>query len=129
MPDGTMPTSGAEPPMTREYMTIHEKNPLQPTPENLAHGKELFLNNCAPCHGENGRGIGPVAHLLNTKPKDLVGGLSKNLPDGYIYGTIRDGGIAMPSLDDAMSAHERWDVVMFVRALQQAASSSAAAQH
>ena len=78
------------------------------------------MTNCAPCHGEDGRGSGPVVHLLKTKPKDLVGGISKDLPDGYIYGTIRDGGIAMPSLDDAMSAHERWDVVMFVRSLQAA---------
>jgi mono/diheme cytochrome c family protein len=128
MPDSTMPTAGAEPPMSREYMTIHEKNPLQPTPENLAKGKELFMNNCSPCHGEDGKGNGPVAHLLKTKPKDLVGGISKDLPDGYIYGTIRDGGIAMPSLDDAMSAHERWDVVMFVRSMQQAAKAGVAAR-
>jgi hypothetical protein len=32
----------------------------------------------------------------------------------------------MPSLDDAMSAHERWDVVMFVRSLQAAKPKVAA---
>jgi hypothetical protein len=60
-------------------------------------------------------------HLLKTKPKDLVTGNSKVLPDGYLYGTIRDGGIAMASYADAMSVHERWQVVMFVRSLQQQA--------
>ena len=45
-------------------------------------------------------------------------GVSKDLPDGYLYGTIRNGGIAMPSYADAMSAHERWQVVTFVRSLQ-----------
>ena len=59
-----------------------------------------------------------VAHLLKTPPKDLVTGVSKELPDGYLYGTIRDGGIAMPSYADAMSIHERWQVVTFVRSLQ-----------
>ena len=63
-------------------------------------------------------GDGSVAHLLKTKPKDLVNGTSKHLPDGYLYGTIRDGGSAMPAYADALSIHERWQVVTFVRALQ-----------
>ena len=118
MPEGTMPSSGAEPPATREQMTAREHNPLQPTPEDLATGKELYSTNCAPCHGESGHGDGPVAHLLKTPPKDLINGVSKFLPEGYLYGTIRDGGIAMPSYADAMSIHERWQVVLFVRSLQ-----------
>jgi len=119
MPEGTLPSSGAEPPMSRDEMTASEHAPA--TPEDLAKGKELFATDCAPCHGDSGRGNGPVAHLLRTKPTDLVGGPSKGRPDGYIYGTIRDGGTAMPSLSDAMSEHERWQVVRFVRSLQHAA--------
>lgn len=120
MPEGTIPATGGELPMTRQEMTASEHNPLQSTPDDLAAGKALYATNCAPCHGDNGRGDGPVAHLLKTKPKDLVTGVSKNLPDGYTYGTIRDGGIAMPAYADAMSAHERWQVVTFVRSLQHA---------
>ncbi len=119
MPAGTLPTTaGAEPPMTRAQMTATERNPLQPTPENLADGKSLYATNCAPCHGDSGHGDGPVVHLLKTKPKDLVTGVSKDLPDGFLYGTIRDGGSAMPAYADALSAHERWQVVTFVRSLQ-----------
>ncbi len=119
MPDDTMPVDRGEPPMTLEAMTVKMKNPYSSTPKDLAHGKELFLNNCAPCHGESATGNGPVAHLLHDHPKNLVSGTSKDLPDGYIYGVIRDGILLMPSYDDAMSAHERWDVVMYVRSLQQ----------
>jgi S-disulfanyl-L-cysteine oxidoreductase SoxD len=118
MPAGTMPTSGGEPAMTRAEMTGGERNPLAPTPDDLAAGRGLYATNCAPCHGDSGRGDGPVAHLLRTKPKDLITGTSKYLPDGYLYGTIRNGGIAMPSYGDAMSVHERWQVVSFVRTLQ-----------
>lgn len=128
MPEGTLPiASGGELPqlpMTRAEMTATEHNPLQPTPENLAAGKSLYATNCAPCHGAGGRGAGTVVHLLKTKPSDLVTGTSKNLPDGYLYGTIRDGGIAMPAYADAMSMHERWQVVTFVRSLQHAGLAS-----
>ena len=45
-------------------------------------------------------------------------GITKNLPDGYIYGYIRDGGIWMPPYDDAMTSNERWQVVVYLRNLQ-----------
>jgi len=122
MPEGTLPISSGgelpELPMTRVQMTATEHNPLQPTRENIEAGESLYATNCAPCHGDGGLGDGTVAHLLKTKPQDLVNGTSKHLPDGYLYGTIRDGGIAMPSYADAMSIHERWQVVTFVRSLQ-----------
>lgn len=118
MPFGTMPANRGEPPMTVERMTAL-KNPLSPSSENLAHGKDLFLTNCAPCHGENGSGSGPVVHLLKSSPKNLLVGKSKDSPDGYIYGVIRNGIMLMPSYGDAMSDAERWQVVLYVRSLQQ----------
>jgi mono/diheme cytochrome c family protein len=38
----------------------------------VAWGKELFANNCASCHGEEGRGNGPAANSLKTAPTDLT---------------------------------------------------------
>jgi len=135
MPEGTLPVDGihynihygqpkdiatdqALPPMKLEAMTIKLKNPLQPTPENLSHGQELFESTCSPCHGIGGKGDGSVVHLLQHKPANLMTGITKNLPDGYIYGYIRDGGIWMPSYDDAMTSNERWQVVVYLRNLQ-----------
>ena len=90
-PADTIPVHGGEPPMSLEQATIKMHNPLEPTPENLAKGKDQFTTYCAPCHGESGQGNGPVAHLLAKPPKNLISGTSKDLPDGYIYGAIRDG--------------------------------------
>jgi mono/diheme cytochrome c family protein len=127
MPEGTLPTNTGTPPQDLEMATIKAHNPLKPTPQNIAHGKELFDTDCMPCHGETGHGDGPVAHLLHAHgfdPKDLMTGVTKNLPDGYIYGYIRDGGIHMPSYGDAMNSDERWDVVMYVRQLEAGAPKS-----
>ena len=135
MPDGVLPTDGvhynnhygqpegmpdqaATPPMKLEIMTIKLHNPRQPDGPNLAKGKERFETNCAPCHGMSGEGDGTVVHLLHRKPANLMTGVSKNLPDGYIYGYIRNGGVAMPSYDEAMSSDERWDVVLYIRDMQ-----------
>jgi mono/diheme cytochrome c family protein len=127
MPEGTLPVDTGTPPQDLEQATVKAHNPLKPTAENLAHGKELYNNVCAPCHGEDGRGDGPVAHLMKahgSEPKNLLTGVAKNLPDGYIYGYIRDGGTRMPAYADAMNSDERWDVVMYVRQMEAQAKTA-----
>ena len=47
-------------------------------------------------------------------------GTSKDLPDGYIYGAIRDGVLSMPSYAEEMPAEQRWQVVMYLRSIQNA---------
>lgn len=121
-PADTIPVHGGEPPMSLEQATIKMHDPLQPTPENLARGKEQFTTYCAPCHGESGQGNGPVAHILAKPPKNLIAGTSKDLPDGYIYGAIRDGVLSMPSYAEEMPAEQRWQVVMYLRSMQSAAA-------
>ena len=121
-PADTIPVHGGEPPMSLEQATIKMHNPLEPTPENLAKGKEQFTTYCAPCHGESGQGNGPVAHILAKPPKNLVSGTSKDLPDGYIYGTIRDGNLSMPSYAEEMPVEQRWQIIMYIRSMQSAAA-------
>ena len=70
-------------------------------------------------YDKTGKGDGSVVHLLAHKPANLLTGVSKNLPDGYVYGYIRNGGIWMPSYADAMSSDERWQVVLYMRWLEQ----------
>jgi mono/diheme cytochrome c family protein len=64
-----------------------------------ASGKEMFASYCAPCHGVDGRGRGPVASSLKTTPADLTV-LSKNhhgvFPDTHIA-SVLDFGSTVPS--------------------------------
>jgi mono/diheme cytochrome c family protein len=45
-------------------------------------GKQMYSSYCAPCHGVNGRGDGPVASALKQKPVDLTV-LSRNNGGNY----------------------------------------------
>ena len=46
----------------------------------IEQGKQIFPENCIPCHGEKGKGDGPAAHNLPSKPRDLTN------PPEYKYG-------------------------------------------
>ncbi len=122
MPAGTMPVDGGEPPLARDDPAADAlRSPLPATPDHVAHGKALFEINCATCHGATGEGNGPTAYQPIIPPANLTAGQPTERTDGYIYETIRGGGIVMPAYGDAMSANERWEVVLFVRSLQHGA--------
>lgn len=58
------------------------------------NGKQMFVSYCAPCHGVDGRGHGPVAAALQTPPTDLTQ-LSKNhngqYPEDHIVAVLHFG--------------------------------------
>lgn len=58
------------------------------------NGKEMYKNYCAPCHGVDGKGSGPVASSLTARPTDLTE-LSKNnsgkFPDTHIVAILQFG--------------------------------------
>ncbi len=118
MPSGTLPVHGGEPPISREEAAGSLRNPLTPTAAHLRAGAALFATHCAPCHGGAGKGNGPVAFQMIVSPPDLTTAQPAERPDGYLYATIRNGSIVMPAYGDAMSAQERWEVVLYLRQLQ-----------
>jgi len=58
------------------------------------NGKEMFVDYCAPCHGVDGKGNGPVAAALSQQPADLAT-LSKNnggkFPAAHIESILQFG--------------------------------------
>ena len=58
------------------------------------NGKQMYTSYCAPCHGAEGRGNGPVAPALRTPPTDLTGLAKANngkFPDNHIVSVLRFG--------------------------------------
>lgn len=58
------------------------------------NGKLMFTSYCAPCHGADGRGNGPVAGALKTQPTDLTS-LSKanhgKYPETHVVAVLEFG--------------------------------------
>ena len=46
--------------------------PAEDGPVEMPYGQAEFLNSCAACHGEDGRGGGPIAGDLLKPPTDLT---------------------------------------------------------
>jgi mono/diheme cytochrome c family protein len=93
------------------------------TPQLLQRGEQRYNIYCAPCHGWDGVGPGPVAaraleigQAINPTPMndDLVLGR----PAGHVYNTIVNGIRTMPPYGSQISVHDRWAIVAHVRALQ-----------
>jgi len=92
------------------------RNPVPATPASIKMGHALFMTYCFPCHGESGKGNGPVGKIFETQPADLTSDYVKNdLTDGWIWGPITFGSYIMPRYGYDMSPTERWNVVNYVR--------------
>ena len=66
--------------------------PVQKT--NPTSGKQMYTSYCAPCHGVDARGHGPVATALKTPPVDLTALARANhgkYPDTHILSVLRFG--------------------------------------
>lgn len=113
VPEGTVSTRGRLPLKDREA-AANLKNPVATTPENIEKGKVKFQRYCVPCHGESGKGDGPVGQKFGSQ--DLTSEYVQTKPDGDIYYTITNGGIAiMPSYGDSVVAEDRWFIVTYIK--------------
>lgn len=93
------------------------KNPFSNTPAVLAEGKQLFVANCAPCHGMKGKGDGPAAVSLNPKPADHSSDAVQRESDGSIFWKLSEGHNPMPQFKQALSEDQRWKLVCYIRML------------
>ena len=87
----------------------------------LKRGHERFQINCVPCHGESGNGQGIVSkYWLFPPTANLVDFRVKGLPEGQLFWTITHGKGLMGSYKGTVTVKDRWAIVAYLRALQNA---------
>ncbi|HSB09380.1 MAG TPA: cytochrome c [Blastocatellia bacterium] len=87
-------------------------------------GLEVHKKNCLRCHGERGKGDGPAAKLLKTKPTDWSDKAKMSaLSDQDLFKVITKGGEAagksklMPAFGGKLSDQDVHNVIAFIRSL------------
>jgi|SRR5215470_19053123 len=90
-------------------------------------GAFVFANFCAICHGAGGAGNGPVAQRGYPPPPSLSAGHAEKMKDGQLFHILTYGQNNMPSYASQLSRDDRWNVILYVRAMQAAAAPASPA--
>jgi mono/diheme cytochrome c family protein len=98
--------------------------PIKVDEKLILEGSKNFNIYCSACHGYLGDGKGLAGAYFTVTPVNLhdpkykAGGEEPLNRDGYIFTVIRNGVRSMPSYSHALTEHEAWGVVAYLRALQ-----------
>jgi high-affinity iron transporter len=85
----------------------------------------MYMDECAQCHGEHGKGDGPEAAMHDPPPSDITDARHMNsVTDGEIFYQISEGRKPMPSFKKRLTGDQRWGLVLFVRSFSAPSSSA-----
>lgn len=92
---------------------------LSTEPGEIAQGAELYQDNCARCHGEQGQGNGPEAANLETQPTDFTQqAWMADKSEQALFQAMTDGiAPAMPAFGGELPEAERWTLAAYLRSL------------
>lgn len=96
-----------------------EEKTLERLAGDSTKGKVVFEKHCLACHGEDGKGSGPMGPLLTPPAVDYTSDSTKTKSDAELLHTIQEGrpGTAMRSFKQWLSKQEMRDVLAYVRLL------------
>jgi mono/diheme cytochrome c family protein len=96
-------------------------DPWNSSPAMVTHGKKVFAQACAMCHGAEGKGDGPAGMSLNPKPRNFVEGKWKK--GGTRLGLFEVLVNGLPPSSMASFKHlpvgDRWALVHYIRSITQ----------
>jgi mono/diheme cytochrome c family protein len=102
-------------------------NPLPETNEVVSQGQEVFLGNCAQCHGPNGRGDANIGRSMDPPAMDLSSPHVQHWSDAELFWIIQNGVrlTGMPSWRSSISENETWQLARFIHNLSRLDAASA----
>ena len=131
-PEGTVPRGYTPYPYSQAQIDqagAELRNTLRPTREVLARGQERYNIYCLPCHGNLGKGNGPVVPRYPVAVPSFIQEPGKPRPatldwaDGKIYHMITMGRGAMMPYAAQVEPDDRWAIVHYIRLLQKKGSA------
>jgi putative copper export protein/mono/diheme cytochrome c family protein len=111
----------ALPPIAIEaYPETYQKTPVPYDAVSIANGEKLYRENCAACHGPQGKGNGILSRTLSTLLPDML--MEPHVEahtagDLYHWITFGMEDTDMPGYADKLTEEDRWDLVNFFHAL------------
>jgi putative copper export protein/mono/diheme cytochrome c family protein len=104
------------------YPTSFYTSPTNFDAVGIAHGADLFAQNCASCHGADGHGDGPRAKGMDIPPADLTAAHLWDHADGELFWWLTHGmesprgGVSMPGFGGKLDDDQIWALIDFIRA-------------
>jgi mono/diheme cytochrome c family protein len=101
-------------------------NPVPPTAETLARGREFFTTACVACHGPEGKGDGPLTKKsrIDPAPRNFTNSEFQRLrTDGELFWVLKHGShdTEMMRMEFFFTDEELWTLVRYIRRLGPAA--------
>ena len=99
---------------------------------NSRVGRAVFAQNCAVCHGAEGKGDGPAAAGFKPRPANFLEVSRTSTPEDKQLRIVTNGGASeklsplMPAFGDSLSPQQVRDAVAFIREVVQAPARTVA---
>lgn len=98
-------------------------SPVKDNPEAAKLGKELYMQKCADCHGQSGKGNGWMSAMTKRDgkplfPTNLASKVVQANSDGELFWKVTNGRSPMPSHRIRFDDQQRWLIVAYLRTLK-----------
>ena len=94
--------------------------PIPITEDIVKRGRDRYDIFCSACHGLTGNGDGMIVRRGFRRAASFNDDRLRQAPVGHFFDAITNGWGAMPSYASQVAVQDRWAIVAYIRALQEA---------